>query len=39
MALRHEEQLIDYENIELEDVTGFYGTEQFKSNEGYHEHD
>ena len=25
MALRHDEQLIDYENIELEDVAGFYG--------------
>lgn len=30
MALRHDEQLIDYENIELEDVNGFYAAETFK---------
>jgi len=31
MALRQEEQLIDYENIELEDVAGFYGNENFRN--------
>jgi hypothetical protein len=35
MALRHDEQLIDYENIELEDVGGFYGAEHFKSTDDH----
>jgi hypothetical protein len=40
MALRQEEQLIDYENIELEDVNGFYGSDNFKtSNSGFQEPD